>query len=365
MKHAIFPGSLALALAAAWPALADPTLSLDTTHGSGPLAAGELFEVTLSMSDLGAHQAAGFVAFISFDETEAAFVSGSYTQWPFGLHLIDPIVANGELISLAAGIDPNMGQTPTCADALLATLTFMSVGGGCVTAIDFAGTPPGSMLTDGQGQPIAPLLLQDMPTLPVNRMSLAVDFGEIPVEPGDFIVVTLSMTICDGSEAAGWQAFLHFDSTEIAFVSGAYTAVPFSLPIITPIVADGEEIDLAAGIDVANGQPLVTEPADLALLTFQSVAGGCRATVEFAEHEPPTRISDIFAQPFDPLMLDDLPQYDCIADIVPNCAVDVLDLLELLASWGDTGVPADINGDGIVDVVDLLILLSEWGPCWP
>jgi hypothetical protein len=64
-------------------------------------------------------------------------------------------------------------------------------------------------------------------------------------------------------------------------------------------------------------------------------------------------------------VLDDLPQYDCIADIVPNCEVDVLDLLELLASWGQTGVPADIDGNGIVDVVDLLILLSEWGPCWP
>ena len=43
--------------------------------------------------------------------------------------------------------------------------------------------------------------------------------------------------------------------------------------------------------------------------------------------------------------------------------VDVLDLLALLAAWGNTSGPEDINGDGIVDVLDLLELLAAWGPC--
>jgi hypothetical protein len=365
MTHATLPGVLALALLFASPVMADPTLALETTFGDGPIAAGDLFEVTLTMSDLGANQAAGFVAFVEFDETEVAFVGGTYTASPFGSHIIDPIVANGPIVSLAAGIDPGMGQTPTSSDALLATLTFISVSGSCVSGLGFADSPPATAITDDLGQAITPLVLLDLTPIPTNRLSLSVDFGMTPVEPDDFITVTLSMTICSGAEAAGWQAFLEFDSSQITFVSGAYTQEPFSLPIITPIVADGELISLAAGIDVANGQPPATGLADLAVLTFQSVGGGCIATVDFADHVPPTRITDPLAEPFDPLMLDDLPQYDCIADIVPNCEVDVLDLLELLASWGQSGVPADIDGNGVVDVVDLLILLSEWGPCWP
>jgi hypothetical protein len=53
----------------------------------------------------------------------------------------------------------------------------------------------------------------------------------------------------------------------------------------------------------------------------------------------------------------------CPADINGDSSVDVLDLLELLASWGQSGVPADVNGDGIVDVLDLLEVLAAWGPC--
>ncbi len=53
----------------------------------------------------------------------------------------------------------------------------------------------------------------------------------------------------------------------------------------------------------------------------------------------------------------------CPADINGDDVVDVLDLLEILSSWGDTSGPADINGDGIVDVLDLLEVLSAWGPC--
>jgi hypothetical protein len=53
----------------------------------------------------------------------------------------------------------------------------------------------------------------------------------------------------------------------------------------------------------------------------------------------------------------------CPADVNGDGSVDVLDLLQLLAAWGNSGGPEDINGDGIVDVLDLLALLSAWGPC--
>jgi probable HAF family extracellular repeat protein len=48
------------------------------------------------------------------------------------------------------------------------------------------------------------------------------------------------------------------------------------------------------------------------------------------------------------------------ADILPNCAVDVDDLVTVITEWGREKSIADINGDSIVDVDDLMIVLEEW-----
>ncbi len=51
-----------------------------------------------------------------------------------------------------------------------------------------------------------------------------------------------------------------------------------------------------------------------------------------------------------------------IGDLDGDCAVAILDLLELLASWGPCGTcEADLDRDGIVGVFDLLTLLANWG----
>jgi hypothetical protein len=42
--------------------------------------------------------------------------------------------------------------------------------------------------------------------------------------------------------------------------------------------------------------------------------------------------------------------------------VGITDPLQLLADWGQTGVPADFDGGG-VGVTELLVLLANWGPC--
>ncbi|MHC4217674.1 MAG: M12 family metallo-peptidase [Planctomycetota bacterium] len=54
----------------------------------------------------------------------------------------------------------------------------------------------------------------------------------------------------------------------------------------------------------------------------------------------------------------------CPWDLDGSGAVGVNDFLELLAVWGQTGVPADFDGGG-VGVTDFLILLANWGPCPP
>jgi hypothetical protein len=54
----------------------------------------------------------------------------------------------------------------------------------------------------------------------------------------------------------------------------------------------------------------------------------------------------------------------CPGDVDGNHAVDVVDLIIVLASWGARAdVPADVNGSGVVDITDLLIVLANWGAC--
>ena len=58
-----------------------------------------------------------------------------------------------------------------------------------------------------------------------------------------------------------------------------------------------------------------------------------------------------------------LAPLSCPADVTGDGVVDVLDLLAVLAEWGQHSGPADITGDGLVDTLDLLEILGAWGPC--
>ena len=54
-----------------------------------------------------------------------------------------------------------------------------------------------------------------------------------------------------------------------------------------------------------------------------------------------------------------------LGDLNGDSVVGILDLLELLAAWGDCPVKgecsADLNADGTVGIIDLLTLLANWG----
>ncbi len=52
---------------------------------------------------------------------------------------------------------------------------------------------------------------------------------------------------------------------------------------------------------------------------------------------------------------------ETVGDTNGDCVAGILDLLELLGTWGFCpGCPADFNGDNVVDVLDLLMLLGAW-----
>ena len=53
----------------------------------------------------------------------------------------------------------------------------------------------------------------------------------------------------------------------------------------------------------------------------------------------------------------------CPQDLTGDGMVDINDLLDLLAAWGETDHAADLDGNGVVDTNDLLNLLGMWGRC--
>ncbi|MCI0629215.1 MAG: dockerin type I domain-containing protein [Phycisphaerales bacterium] len=52
-----------------------------------------------------------------------------------------------------------------------------------------------------------------------------------------------------------------------------------------------------------------------------------------------------------------------VGDINGDGAVNIVDLLALIGSWGSCPpkCAADLNADGIVNVADLLMLIGNWG----
>ncbi|MDP6987096.1 MAG: M12 family metallopeptidase [Phycisphaerales bacterium] len=58
------------------------------------------------------------------------------------------------------------------------------------------------------------------------------------------------------------------------------------------------------------------------------------------------------------------PQAACEGDFNGDEAVDVNDILMLVAAFGDcNGCDEDLDGDGVVGVDDLLVAIAAWGPC--
>jgi hypothetical protein len=188
------------------------------------------------------------------------------------------------------------------------------------------------------------------------------------IAPSNLVQVTLRMVdVAPATPAAGFQAFLTFDTTRLSFVNGLYTSNPFGLHIIAPITAVGNTIDLAAGINTFVGQPPTSADSDLVVLTFQ-VLTQCGLDVDFRPHNPPTRLSNALGDAILPLTLSS-GEVSCAADVSPNGAVDVDDLITVILHWGNCAsappacCPGDTNASGAVDVDDLIAVILSWGSC--
>jgi hypothetical protein len=146
----------------------------------------------------------------------------------------------------------------------------------------------------------------------------------------------------------------------LSFVSAGYTPAPFGLPVITPIVPVAGEINVASGIDPDTQSP-TTADAALATITFQAIEFQCEPQIFFRTNEPPTRITDEFANPIEPLDLIGVTgPVTCPEDLSGDGVIDSIDLNILLAEFG-SGSCGDIDGDMDTDSIDLNLLLAAFG----
>ena len=54
---------------------------------------------------------------------------------------------------------------------------------------------------------------------------------------------------------------------------------------------------------------------------------------------------------------------ECYEDVNDDNVVDIDDLFDVLAHWGEGPGKYDVNNDGLVDIDDIFAILAAWGPC--
>ncbi len=112
--------------------------------------------------------------------------------------------------------------------------------------------PGGGANTEVDGE-AADALIPDPPCTD-NKLIFEVPADSLCVTPGEKVTVELWQRNLTQA-VQGFQAWAQFDSTQMTFVSGTYTATPYGLPVITPITAVGDDIDMAAGIFFGGRPP--------------------------------------------------------------------------------------------------------------
>lgn len=159
--------------------------------------------------------------------------------------------------------------------------------------------------------------------------------------------------------AAGYQVFLDFDATRVTFLSGAYVTTGFGQPVVNPIRAVGNQITLAAGINLFAGQTPTNANQDLAYLFFSSTGTACTPRVRIRPGTvPPTRFTDNQAQPINVSTVS--LWSGCPSDIDNSGTVTVDDIFAFLALWFARDCRADFDNANGVTVSDIFAFLAAW-----
>jgi len=367
---------------------ANPRLELVDATGSTCYSPGDQITVELAMADIGTTgaEASGYQAFLSFDDSALSFVSGSYVAPQFGLHVLDPIVAVGNEIDLAAVIDLGSGQMPDSSDAVLAALTFDVTAPieACdvATAVQFRSSTFGTTIADDAGMPIPGVALLDLPTVTIDggdpSLSVPSDVTVIADAGGCSAAIDPGMaTATDACDDSAAVTFTRSDGKPN--LTDPYDVVD------SPITITWTATD-ACGNSVMADQIVTVLPVNALDVAVEYDGDFTGATfnrcITFELH--PTgcgtpEVIDVVLTFVDGLAIDtiDIPcgDYECIT------AVDPLHSLRRTDDDGDfaivgtsyacdftaTGttddalVQGNLNGDDFIDILDFGTFVSQFG----
>jgi len=123
------------------------------------------------------------------------------------------------------------------------------------------------------------------------------------VKPDDAVEVALNMSSLSGA-AAGYQAFMSFDTGKLSITAADIAPTPSPFGLNWWKVLSEPNIDLAAGIDNAAGQKPTAAEARLAELTFAGGSSEGLTQVSFRVNDPPTLLADANGDAIVPTTLD-------------------------------------------------------------
>lgn len=243
---------------------------------------GDTVTATLSMKDLGT-EAAGFQAFLEYDDAALTFTGWSYTAAPFGLPVLNtPAVVNPSpgLLDLASGINQFGGQSASMADADLVTLTFTVAGGDDCEAEDllvFRNHAPPTRITDIGGDELTPLTTIDAPTVNIDSTAPIVTAGTI-----DSCYPTVA-----AAEAAAIAATTVTDNctppNPAPAVAASTTGTCAAVITVTATDCAGNQASVQYNTRIDNTLPVLTIPANATVqcladadpgLPYATVTGG-------------------------------------------------------------------------------------------
>jgi len=217
-----------------------------------------------------------------------------------------------------------------------------------------SGTGPGTGDSIvGAGVDFSPFLVAASGCAPASS-TLSLGFDKACYKPNETATVTLSMADLQ-SPAAGFQAFLAYDTARLTLVSWTYTATPFGLPVLTaPALVNPSPgiLNLASGIDQFGGQSPTSADADLVILTFtvlgpDTCPGSIGNLITFRTNNPPTRLTDISGASILPTLTIDAPAItiDGTAPVITHCPPDIT--IQCHEST-EPGIPFGTIGGGVM-----------------